>query len=530
MTKSKLLCVILLITLPSIAFGDTFEIEAAPNPPDATTSRIYGIEVIAPNDIWGVGLWRTSDFREYSLTMHYDGIQWSIIPSPSPLSPNGKPAVALDDVDAIASDDVYAVGSYAVYNVSSRDTFMLHWDGSSWEHIVTPGQSAFGAQGFVFEAVVAIAENDVWFGGQGWPDTVAGQPANLLVHYDGSSFEEIYLPLLQNSEHKIRDMTALSSDDVWAVGAHGRASSIGRMHVARWNGSSWTYLDMPELGIDENLTAVAAIAADDVWVSGSYAIVDENNLLVYLPLFLHWDGSGWSQFDSPGFGSDLAAIESNNVYAVGGETLVHWDGQSWTVAGELDVTAEASLNAIDRIPGTGDLVAAGWQGFPQDTLIARFIPGVPDTVAVAADSLDVTRGRVISGTLADLAESDDADLSIGRATSDIQSRTEFEVKAVSSVANPSSLVVTLEGSVFARSQVNQTIELYDYVAGVWEQIDTRAATRFSDSTVKVAATGDLSRFVEAGTMCIEARIRYQSPVARQHFSSNTDQFLWTIGQ
>jgi hypothetical protein len=90
--------------------------------------------------------------------------------------------------------------------------------------------------------------------------------------------------------------------------------------------------------------------------------------------------------------------------------------------------------------------------------------------------------------------------------------------------------VTLEGAVFARSPVNQTIELYDYIAGVWEQVDTRAATRFSDSTVTVAATGDLSRFVEAGTMFIKARIRYQSTNPRQQFSSNTDLFIWTIGQ
>jgi hypothetical protein len=147
---------------------------------------------------------------------------------------------------------------------------------------------------------------------------------------------------------------------------------------------------------------------------------------------------------------------------------------------------------------------------------------------LTADSFLVTRGAHVSGGLMELATSDNTDLSLQRATADIQSRTEFEVKAVSPVANPSSLEVTLEGAVFARSQVNQTIELYDYAAAAWEQVDTRAATRFTDSTVVVAATGDLSRFVEAGTMCIEARIRYQSLNPRQQFSSNTDQFIWTI--
>ena len=149
---------------------------------------------------------------------------------------------------------------------------------------------------------------------------------------------------------------------------------------------------------------------------------------------------------------------------------------------------------------------------------------------VAADSLEVTRGTHVSGGVVELSESDNIDLSLHRATGDIQSWTEFEVKAVSPVARPSSLEVTLEGSVFARSQVDQTIDLFDYLAGNWEQVDTRPAARFTDSTVTVAATGDLSRFVEAGTMFTKSRIRYFSPAARQQFSSNTDQFIWTIGQ
>lgn len=149
-------------------------------------------------------------------------------------------------------------------------------------------------------------------------------------------------------------------------------------------------------------------------------------------------------------------------------------------------------------------------------------------VSIAPDSFLVTRGTYVSGGVAELAASDNADLSIRRNSADIQSRTEFEIKAFSPFANPSSFEVKLEGSVFARSTVNQTIELFDYNAGGWELVDTRAANRFSDITVTVAATGNLSRFVEGGTNSIEARIRYSSTVARQQFSSNTDQFAWTI--
>lgn len=182
--------------------------------------------------------------------------------------------------------------------------------------------------------------------------------------------------------------------------------------------------------------------------------------------------------------------------------------------------------------GTLTLRLEHLQGDGTDLAIdnVRFYQLHSEPTVVNVDSFLVTRGTHAAGGVADLAESDNADLSIQRSTADTESRTEIEIKGISPVASPSSLEATLEGSVFARSQVDQTIELFDYAAGGWEQIDTSVAAHFTDSSVTIAATGDLSRFVEVGTMCIKARIRYQSTVARQQFSSNTDQFIWTIGQ
>lgn len=173
---------------------------------------------------------------------------------------------------------------------------------------------------------------------------------------------------------------------------------------------------------------------------------------------------------------------------------------------------------------------------PAQLTIGVFRPGTPTEImidvsnAVLPESVMAIRGNLVSGGTEALADSDDVDLSMQRATSDIQARTEFEASSFSPTASPSFMEVTLEGSVFARSQVDQSIELYNYTAGGWEQVDARAATMTVDSTVTVLLDGDLSRFVEPGTLSVHARISYQSTVARQQFSSNTDQFIWTIGQ
>ena len=155
---------------------------------------------------------------------------------------------------------------------------------------------------------------------------------------------------------------------------------------------------------------------------------------------------------------------------------------------------------------------------------------------VTPDFCWATGGIHVSGDEASLALSDDLDFVLRRRPKEVQSRTEFEVMGISPTADPTSFAVTLEGAVIARSPVVQTIELFDYDAAVWVLVDTWDATRFFDSTVTVTVPNnllpapDLGRFVARKTHSVEARIRYQSVVARQSFASSTDQFVWTIGQ
>ena len=85
-------------------------------------------------------------------------------------------------------------------------------------------------------------------------------------------------------------------------------------------------------------------------------------------------------------------------------------------------------------------------------------------VEVAPDSVTTTRGEYVSGDATSLAESDNVDYQLRRAIADTQSRTEFEVKSTSPTATPTTFEFTLEGAVFARANVVQTIELFDYDA------------------------------------------------------------------
>ncbi|MEM7457766.1 MAG: polysaccharide lyase, partial [Planctomycetota bacterium] len=159
------------------------------------------------------------------------------------------------------------------------------------------------------------------------------------------------------------------------------------------------------------------------------------------------------------------------------------------------------------------------------------ITAVPqDPLIVSPDSFMVTRGTYRSGGIPEIEASDNNDLSIQRNSADVQSRCEFEVKAVSPITFPGHLDFTLESSVFARSLVNQNISLFNFETGAFETIYSRAASRFGDSVTTISVGGDVSRFVEPATNFIEARISYVSASPRQRFTANVDLVNWIIAE
>ena len=146
---------------------------------------------------------------------------------------------------------------------------------------------------------------------------------------------------------------------------------------------------------------------------------------------------------------------------------------------------------------------------------------------ISPDSDNVI-GTVLGGSVEDLAESDNVDYRLSRNSSDLQARIILELKGTTTIQSPSNLEFTLEAGAFARGPISQTIELFDYDLGDWEELDMRDASRFGDSTVTVIPTGDLARFVDDATGCIEARISWRSSTPRASFSASPDFAEWFI--
>ena len=224
---------------------------------------------------------------------------------------------------AISANDVWAVGAY-VNSKQIYQTLTEHWNGSSWSIIPSPSQG----EEDILTGVTAISSNDVWTVGS-YYNTHRSQVQTLIEHWGGTSWSMVSSPNIgkgNKDDNHLRGVTAVSASDIWAVGEYNSTTLGLQALIEHWNGSSWSLVKSPSLGgSGENpiLYAAAAVSTSDVWAVGFY----NNTNGAWLTLIEHWNGSKWSVVPSPSPGGlnfenysvlyGVAALSAHDVQAVG---------------------------------------------------------------------------------------------------------------------------------------------------------------------------------------------------------------------
>jgi hypothetical protein len=134
---------------------------------------LTAIAATSDTDIWVTG----SSSIGAPVIVHFDGQQFS--PVPFPVSNR----VTLGELAAIATDDVWVVGSSLTETTGT--TLTAHWDGKSFTVVPSPNLTKNDALG----AVAAISSTDVWAAGCApcGADTGIGQ-VFLIEHWDGKEW------------------------------------------------------------------------------------------------------------------------------------------------------------------------------------------------------------------------------------------------------------------------------------------------------------------------------------------------------
>ena len=211
-------------------------------------------------------------------------------------------------VAAAGVDDVWAVGDG-----------LLHWNGTAWASVPFPTPMPPSASAPVFHGVAVGTAGSVWAVGAG-----AGFQGDLVEHWNGTAWT--ILPVTERLRRPTTTLwyltaaSALNATDAYVVGR----STVGTMssgglyqctttechYLAGLSGLSFGGFD-----------AVAALAANDVWVLGGFSNTGS--------FAAHWDGSTLTQYPLTIGPTSIAAVAANNIWVVGSSGIVHWDGASW---------------------------------------------------------------------------------------------------------------------------------------------------------------------------------------------------------
>ncbi|HLX39872.1 MAG TPA: hypothetical protein VKR42_05040 [Ktedonobacteraceae bacterium] len=248
---------------------------------------------------------------------------WSIDLSPSPY----RFSDYLNGVSAISATDVWAVGYGQKSMVGNTLTLTEHWDGTSWN--VIPSSKSRPIDGDLL-SVAAVSTNDVW--------AVGAEGLNaLIIHWNGKNWKMITNP----GKGTLLGVTAISASDIWAVG-----TSNGGTLIEHWNGTNWSIVPSPAIispaSTTYTLASVTAISAKDVWAVGYIYTVSGPNY-TNQTLIEHWNGSKWKIVQSLNRTTQdtltsVTAVSAGNVWAVGisglhpTQTLTeNWNGSQWSI-------------------------------------------------------------------------------------------------------------------------------------------------------------------------------------------------------
>jgi hypothetical protein len=323
--------------------------------------HLTGVAAISARDVWAVG-----ESGGGGVIAHWNGTAWSRVHAPF-LGGGGR---LLADVAGTSARNVWAVGQTGPPN----RPLLVHWNGKSWTQAKIPHIAGHA----LLSTISADSVRDAWALGSVTTGSVEQQ---LILHWDGSQWRRAAVPA---GDDFLDGISALSPDNVWAVGSRATTGRATRPVIVHWNGAAWATVPGPDPSPgNDQLRAVLALSASDAWATGITKLRDGH----FAGLFEHWNGARWRVVRYPATPGDrftaLAGTSARNVWAVAWNgftarcTIVHWAGSAWAktrvpanpacLLSGVTVAPDGRAWAVGSYgdPGSGALILR-WFGAPWD--------------------------------------------------------------------------------------------------------------------------------------------------------------------
>jgi hypothetical protein len=228
--------------------------------PTVAGASILGMAAVSSSNVWAVGRSLTSTSVAQTLIEHWNGRKWAVVASPN-ASTQGN---LLSGVTAISATDVWAVGDFQTSTGAGTvfQTLTEHWNGTAWS--IVPSPNGVGPEAEL-NGVAAVSTSDVWAVGDSGNNTLTEQwngTSWAVVPSPNPSTATLF--------NTLSGASVVAASDIWAVGQTRDSSGIPATLIEQWNGTSWSIVTSPAPGSASLLSGASADpASGQAWAVGN---------------------------------------------------------------------------------------------------------------------------------------------------------------------------------------------------------------------------------------------------------------------
>ncbi len=266
--------------------GSSWTVVSSPN--EQSASGLSSVSCTTPTSCVAVGFYAYNAYlydQSQTLVESWDGVGWSIVPSPSPGNAN-----FLDSASCVGPTFCVAVG-YEENTSGIGSSLVESWHGGTWSVVPSPNVGTY--QNALNGVSCTSPTSCVTVGTSG----NASSPSRPLVEsWDGNAWSVIPGPVPANGGGALDGASCVDPSTCEAVGLALSPSGLNQTLVESWNAGTWSGVPSPTPGnLGGTLAGVSCVTANHCVAVGS----SPNSSNKSLTLVESWDGSTWSVIPSP---------------------------------------------------------------------------------------------------------------------------------------------------------------------------------------------------------------------------------------
>jgi len=351
------------VTVSNIARWDGTTWSALGDGVDDNVTAMHVFDDGGGTDLYVGGYFDTAGGVAAARIARFDGADWSALGAG--IDWGIEAMEVFDDgggADLYLGGEIYTAGGSPAHNIAK-------WDGAAWSAVG-------GGVGSMFnDSVMTLHSYDGALVAAGQLSEAGGSPANNIARWDGATWSAV----AGGTAGRI-DCLAVFDDDgggdaLFVGGNFTGAGGAMTGYIAKWRAGNWAALS-PPTGLGVNASYVYALktwddGSGEALYVGGWSLTSAGDVVT--PGIARWDGSSWSSLD---VGIDGMGVLVLAVFDDGsGEALyvgkyyssdpgtfwggiVRWDGSAWSTVGSGIDGYVVALEVFDD-GGGAELYAAG---------------------------------------------------------------------------------------------------------------------------------------------------------------------------